>query len=121
MKINYLVAFATMLVFSFSCQEKENPIQACGVENPVANLTWLNERVEELESTEFGRNYSYISEVLYQGQTLFMEGNCCPNCNSVFTYYDCQGNLFEDEIASTEVTENKLIWKSESSLCTVGE
>ncbi|WP_297338161.1 hypothetical protein [Algoriphagus sp.] len=118
---NPLLILVMLLVFATSCQENENPRLACGVENPAVNLTWLSELIDELEGTAFDRNYSYINQVNYQGQVLFVQANCCPNCNSVPIYYDCEGNVFEDEnLVFSELTTLALIWKSESSLCTVG-
>lgn len=114
--------FAMLLVFSSSCQQNENPRVACGVSNPAVNLTWLSEKIEELEASEFSRDYSYINQVLFEGQTLFALGNCCPNCNWAPVYYDCEGSIFEDDnLVFEELTVVELIWKSASSTCTVGE
>lgn len=122
MKKNSLLLLLVLLMFSFSCQEKVDPLLACGVENPRENLDWLNELIEQLEITEFGRTFNYITEGIFQDQTLFVLQNCCPNCNSAPIFYDCQGNVFDTaEISIADLSEVQLIWKSEFSSCTVGE
>lgn len=119
---NILLIFALFVFFCSSCQQNENPRLACGVSNPAVNLTWLSEKIEELEASEFSRNYSYINQVAHEGQTLFVLASCCPNCNWAPVYYDCEGSVVvDDDLVFSELTGMKLVWKSASSTCKVGE
>lgn len=109
------------LIILASCSEDPQPLQACNTDNVLVDLPWLAELVTELNKSDFGRKYSYISTGIYMGQTIFSLQNCCPFCNSVTPIYDCSGNnlgfLGSQGIESDEITNWKVIWKSTESTC----
>jgi len=119
---NYIYHFAFLGLLAFSCSDDPDPIKACDVDN-VLDMPWLAERIEELESSEFSRTYSSISMGTYNSQTVFISGNCCPNCNSVITVSDCSGNnlgiIGQDDISADEITDRKVIWKSSENSCNI--
>jgi len=115
-KLSYLI----MLIFlaGFSCQEEaeEPTFAACGVQNPINELTWLNERTEQ------PWEYLYITQAEYTGETIFMMKNCCPYCNTVITAYNCEGTLLGvvgqgSEIDASLILNEKTIWKPANSPC----
>lgn len=116
-----LYLFAFLICLNFSCSEDSEPIEACATDNVLEDLPWLVERIEELEKSDFGQEYSFISKGTYQSQTVFIFQNCCPNCNSVFTVQDCSGNSLgtfgTGGIQTSEVTDMTVIWKSSKNSC----
>lgn len=119
---NLFYAFMFSGLLAFSCSDDPDPIRACNVDN-VLDLPWLQERAAEIESSGFGREFSYISMGTYDSQTVFVLGNCCAFCLSIFPVYDCSGNplgpIGPEGIAWDEITDRKVIWKSSMNSCTI--
>ena len=118
---NYCYLFAFLGMLNFSCSDDSDPIRACEVGN-VLELPWVQERIAEIESTEFGREYSYISMGTYKSQTVFVLGNCCSFCNTVVPILDCDGNTLVtlgSGIDFNEIIDRKMVWKSSANLCNV--
>ena len=91
----------------------------CGVENPVEELDWLAEEIEELESTETGRSFFYINTGEYEDEQIFLFRNCCPFCNSIITVYECDGTQrTEEEVDLNKVTDEELFWAHPMNECT---
>lgn len=127
-KLSYLI----MLIFlaGFSCQEKaeEPTFEACGVKNPVNELTWLAEITSTSEPSGLG-SYFYITQAEYSGETIFLMRNCCPYCNTVITVYNCEGTLLgvvgrNSEIDTdlilidaSSILNERTIWKPVNSSC----
>jgi len=120
-RLSYLI----MLIFlaGFSCQEEaEEPTsEACGVQNPIKELTWLAERTASYEPSELG-SYFYITQAEYIGEPIFIMRNCCPYCNTVITAYNCEGTLLGvvgqgSEIDASLILNEKTIWKPANSPC----
>lgn len=107
--------FLLSSAFFLGCADSENPT-SCGVENPVEDLAWIKEAIEESSSNGLSQ-YSYLIQGSYKGETVFSWGSCCPFCNFAVIVTDCQGNLIEDASIS-EVKNQKIIWKPENSVCT---
>jgi hypothetical protein len=106
----------------FSCSDDPKPIQACNVDN-VFDLPWLDQEISEMEDSEFGREYNFIAMGIYNSQTIFEFGNCCPTCNSVYPVKDCTGNTLgaigQNGITYDQITERKIIWKSSTNSCAI--
>ena len=101
----------------FSCKETEDPIMACGVADPVENLPWLKEKIEEIKAGDFSDATSIIMAT-YQGQTVFYANTCCAFCLSVaYFFYDCQGEIVEGDGIYLELENSQVIWKSKNSNC----
>ncbi|MBL0739723.1 hypothetical protein [Chryseolinea lacunae] len=116
------IALLLLGLLAFACDNKKcdpSPAgEACGVANPVENLVWLRDRITELKTNNAElAKYFYVQQSTYQGQTVFIFGNCCPFCDSIFLVRDCAGNTLD--IASGSVDgATTVIWKAENSLCT---
>ena len=116
-----LFLFAISLSFALvSCQNSEGPV-SCGVENPVQDLPWLKEKVEELAQSDFSQ-YFFVEEAKYEGNTVFVFQNCCPFCNSVVSVYSCEGVLLgylsdQNSIKPSKLSFVRIAWKSANSTC----
>ncbi|WP_373520139.1 hypothetical protein [Aquiflexum sp.] len=120
-KLSYLIMM--VLFAGFSCLEKaeEPTFEACGVQNPVKELTWLAEITSSSEPSGLG-SYFYITQAEYTGETIFIMRNCCPHCNTVITAYNCEGTLLgvvgqESEIDASLILNERTIWKPDNSSC----
>lgn len=116
MKKTFLPILLLFFVFA-SCKETEDPVLACGVADPVKNLSWLNEMINEIESSDFADN-SFLVMSTYQNQTVFFVNYCCINCLSVAPIYlNCEGNIIEAEGIGNQLENSQVIWKSKNSTC----
>lgn len=102
MRKYYFVVLLLPFIF-FSCKKKtlSPTISACGVKDPVNNLPWLKEIVDEAKSTGTASTMT-IKKFEYEGNTYFnyYEAHLsCMNC----VIFDCSGErvipgaLFTDE------------------------
>ena len=115
------------LIFSgllaFSCTDDLDPVVGCDMDN-VFDLPWLAERIEGLEDSDIGRNYSYLHSGQYDSQTVFVFGSCCPYCSMAPpSLYDCSGNelgrLGTGGIEWGDIKDLKVIWKSSDNSCNI--
>ncbi|KJF43709.1 hypothetical protein [Draconibacterium sediminis] len=101
----------------FSCDKddtKDSEINKCNVTNPIEELAWLNEEIENVIEDE----YSYYNMASYQGQTVFFYGNCHPAINYVSIVRNCTGDSLDLTInVYDELTEITTIWKHENTEC----
>lgn len=118
-----------LIVVATACHCDKNepqPTLHCGVANPAENLPWLKAIIDEykfeISGADVSENsigygvYQYVLQSTYQGNTVFIFGNCCPNCNSVFLVKDCEGKVLD--VPATEVNgPTTVIWKHEHSPC----
>lgn len=110
----YLVLFLALV--GFSCEEKDDPISACGVSDPIENLPWLAAKKEAVATGPMSE-YSYIVQATYDDQTVFYVGLCCPTCNTVIILYDCSGNALEGDVDLNAIKDGKVIWQPENVEC----
>lgn len=113
MQKNLLLLFV-FTVF-FSCQESENP-KPCGVGNPVEDVDWIKDAIKENEAGGLAV-YSYLVQADYNGKTVFYFGSCCPFCKFANVILDCQGEMLSGSISTSELTNQKVIWKPANSAC----
>ena len=104
------------LVFSFACDENNDPATACGVSDPVENLPWLKQLAEDSANQGMAES-SYIMQAKYKRQIVFFLGNCSPNAAWALIVRDCKGDVLSTEIRFEELEEIKVIWKPENSPC----
>jgi hypothetical protein len=122
LKSAFLLFTVTMLFATCTNDDCSDLNNTCMVQDPVTDLPWLKQtiqRYEETKNTEMYR-YLYIAQATFKGRTVFIFGNCCPNCNTVIPVNDCQGKFlfyrFDKEQAD-KVKDEKVIWQAENSLC----
>ncbi|WP_026953940.1 hypothetical protein [Algoriphagus vanfongensis] len=104
------------------CKEDEQPDLICGVQNPAEEIAWVKELVQDMESSEFSREYSYLRSGVYDGETYLYVGNCCPNCYWVPVIYNCEGEVVEDpDFGIYDLVDLRMIYHSEASICDFDE
>lgn len=107
----------SLLLVSFvhiSCKKD----QKCNVSNPVEELAWLKESINEVKQDQ----YSYFMMAKYKKETVFYYGNCNPVINYVSYILNCNGEPlgYTNELFN-DLTDIKLIWKHELSACSFQE
>ena len=106
----------TTLCFTLSltqCKDDDHkPSDAC-VTNPAKNLPWLKAQI-----TSFKINQTDVSifQIDYQSTAIFMMMPCCPLCEVIPSYYDCDGNVLEN-IENESLGDYTLIWSLPDSAC----
>ena len=117
-----LVILFGMGLLLMSCKEDESPIileNTCGVANPITDLPWLVEIIDE------SSQYSYVVQAEKDGETLFLIANCFPGANSVIPVYNCDGDFLGplgyretgSEFDFELLTNGEIIWKSADNKC----
>lgn len=115
---------AFLLFMMTSCNNTDNDDinNTCNVSNPIEDLTWLKDKITELEQTSsYESGEIYISQANYNGNTIFIMGNCCAACNTIVPIYNCEGesigyigdNTFDTNLLNKDV----IIWKPENFIC----
>lgn len=112
-----IIPILICFIIGFSCGVKEYPASACGVNDPIENLTWLKQLAENASGGGLSE-YAYITQAKYKGKRVFYLGSCCPNCNWALILYDCEGNRLNDEISFDDLEESKVIWHGVNYKCT---
>lgn len=117
------IILSLFLACLFSC-EKNKFENTCGVDDPVEELVWLRDQIDDIELMEpEASQYYYFRMAKYYGATVFLPGNCNPAFNMVFVVLDCSGERIGiigdgiDMIRWDELSEMQLLWKPESSAC----
>lgn len=117
-----IVTFTT----NTSCKmDDDNELSnTCNVDNPVEDLIWLKEKIKNLEqSSSINSGDIYISQVNYEGNTIFILGNCCELYNSVSPVYNCKGELIsrlgcgDGEINFKILEKDIIIWSPPNFKC----
>lgn len=102
-------------VLFLSCRENDGPT-SCAVADPVNDLAWIKQGIKELENSNL-IEYSYLVQATYKGKTVFFFGSCCPFCKFAIVILDCQGDKLSESISSSDLTNQKVIWKPANSVC----
>lgn len=117
-RINFLLILVLVCGFFLSCSSDTNPVLPCGVIDPVKKLDWMKEVVNDIESSNVGRETAYILRGRYNGETVFVSESCCMYCYWVPVFYNCQGEqLTELNFNNIETSDWKVIWKSSENTC----
>ena len=113
-----------LLFLISSCNNTDNDDKnnTCNVSNPIEDLTWLKDKITELEQTSsYESGEIYISQANYNGNTVFIMGNCCAVCNTIVPIYNCEGEsigyIGDDTFDSTILEKDVIIWKPENFVC----
>ena len=110
MKKNH--TYILVLIAVSACSNNDDT-STCNVENPLEELSWLNEWVNTLTD-----DYEYIRTAKYLGNDVFYNVNCNPLVNYVSSTYNCEGDFigFTAELRS-EFTQDQVLWLPENSEC----
>jgi len=98
-----------------SCSKTDKqPNNTCGVVNPIAELNWLNEAIQEIEDDK----YAYYSTAKLKGSTVFFYDNCNPLINYASILVDCEGKRIGlKNTYLSDLTDVSILWKHNDSLC----
>ena len=110
------ITYSIILLSLFSCKNEKisSAEDLCGVSDPVNNIGWLKNAINELEADEF----TYFNSAIYEGSPVVYSGNCDPAVNFVSFLQNCSGDTlgFTNEFYE-RLSDVKLLWKSEDSKC----
>lgn len=118
----YLLFFVISPLVFFACSDDDGLTNTCLIENPVAELDWLASEIQTLEQSGISQ-FLYVSQAEYENGTVFIFGNCCPNCNSVIPVRNCSGELIgilgngDDDIDFSLLTRDIIIWRPDDFQC----
>ena len=112
-------------VFSLLCCDDDTTdvpvIDACGVDNPIENLSWLRSLADGINQNESDvAPFFFIEMGEYEGETIFILNNCCPICGTVIPVYNCEGeflSFLNDEIKIADITNSRIIFRREDFYC----
>ena len=99
----------------------------CSVDNPVEDLVWLCDEIRDREQQPQSdlTQYFYIAQSKYEGETVFIYGNCCPTCNTIVPVLNCEGEQIgllghqEENIDYRVLEQAVIIWKPADHSCTL--
>jgi hypothetical protein len=116
------IIFCFITFITCSPNEKVIDLSVCGVLNPIKNLSWLKDEIENGAYSKPSSIYDvYISTALYKGQTVLFTTICCPVCNVAPPQIkNCSGQsigLLGVEIQDSELAETKVIWRTQNGAC----
>lgn len=108
-----------LMLFNFSRCEKES-IEACNVKDPIKNLQWLAEIVDELESFNDVEYEVYL--VRFTDRDLILVNNAINWSIGSNIYYDCEGTYLcgkltttgseECDFSPSDAIQKTLLWSS---------
>lgn len=115
MEKSTLSILISIFILSFSCKnDDDNLINTCSISNPIEELVWLKERIEQLSNSNTD-GYFYVSQNTLNGETVFIFPDCCPVCDTVTLVYDCEGNnigsVGDENISISILDDDIIIWK----------
>lgn len=123
MKKSTLLILISIFILSFSCKNDDDDddlSNSCSVSNPIEELGWLKERIEQLSDSNTD-GYFYVSQNTLNGETVFIFPDCCPVCDTVTLVYDCQGNnigsVGDENISISILDDDIIIWKPNNFAC----
>ncbi len=119
------IIILSILIFFIilSCNNNDDGLNnTCNVANPIEDFTWLKEKILDIEQSSQVDEF-YISQATYKGETVFIVGNCCANCNTIFPVYNCKGERInilgcsEAFINFSILNRDTVIWSSKNFIC----
>ena len=106
------------LVFFTSCKGDVDPVLICGSSNPTEEIAIIKEMVQNIESSEFGKESSYVRSGKYKGVRYIYVGSCCTSCFWVPEFYTCEGEKIENpDFSIGDLEDLQLIYQSETNIC----
>lgn len=114
-----------LCLFSLLCCDDDTMdvpiIAACGVDNPIENLSWLRSLADEINQNESDVAPFFFIEIgEFEGETIFISNNCCPICGTVIPVYNCEGeflSFLNDEIKIADIKNSRIIFKRDDFSC----
>lgn len=112
--MKFVLKFIIIIALLISCKSDDN-LPSCSFENPIEDLVWLKQKVDELNNS---KHKEIINQASYKNQTVFVFSICCYSCNTVITVYNCSGEKIgyiggDNEVSWDDISDSKKIWESE--------
>lgn len=104
-----------------ACCDPAYPI--CDTADPVNDLPWLKEKVEDLKEIDPKiRNYFFVEQANLNGEAVFIFNNCCPDCTALIPVYNCEGKLICENLpACPDIWDNleiqAIVWQPADFAC----
>lgn len=123
--VKKIIILIFLTLGNISCEKDDNGLNnTCNVSNPIEELDWLKQKVEELEETDSDiLQYFYITQTEFKTKTIFIFPNCCPFCNTIIQVFNCEGETIgyigDGNFDSTILENDKIIWKPENFSCDI--
>lgn len=117
-----LLLLVVSILLTFSCNEESQPNASCSVENPIEDLDWLAAAIHTMSESGMSQ-FLYVTQARYGFTTVFIFGNCCPNCSSIIPVYNCSGDRIgyigngDGDIDANLLNSDVLVWKADNSSC----
>ena len=103
-----------LLLFIFclsSCNEDKDDVTACGVNDPINDLAWLNEIVTMANTDQTGNYIGTIWLINYEGQESIVTDMALGSGGIKYWIFDCSGELakvkdytnFSDSLRDSEI------------------
>jgi len=112
----------TFLLFS-SCREEKLITNTCNVVDPVTDINWLSDLIQELEQNNSDiSQYFYLIQADLDGSTVFVLNNCCPFCNTTITIQDCSGQMIGTigkDFDIGELQHIEILWEPLDFACSI--
>ena len=126
---NILLSGLAIISCAFTCEDRKECAfdhdRACNVQNPVTELAWLSDRIEEINQSA-GSEHFYVQSAQYLTQDVFIIENCCPDCLTLPPpVYNCEGTLLgrvgtgKDDINPSLLKNETIVWKPDNFTCNV--
>jgi hypothetical protein len=83
--------------------------------------SWMEILIDENAQSDLS-GYFYFQTAEYEGQQVFIANNCCPNCSTVVSVYNCKGEVIGNlrgEINIEDLENLRLFWSPKNSQCRV--
>jgi len=122
MKLKTLLFLSLIAIALAGCDNEYNGPQDCVAPSQAESTNWFQDYIAQFEDDTTG--YWYLSAATYNSQTVYLPGNCCPNCLTVPVVLDCQGERIgtlgngDDEIDPDAISNVEIIWRSPNFVCT---
>ena len=86
-----LIIIMSLIFLHFSCEKDENDNQetVCGTTNPLQEIEWLKNLINELENAPTTEIYIYT----YKGEKVFAVTTCAICPDGVTQVHDCDSNI----------------------------
>jgi len=114
--ITTLCLVVVTLLAAFGCDKSKKPVNICNVDNPLTDLPWLKEKIDEFNL--LAQESQNLSIAIYQCKYgsddvgfLIDEGNTKPFYNSSGEVLCIIGGFAGETCSELNIVSQELIWK----------
>ena len=121
-RFSSLFLLVTLLLY-FSCDTDDVAVvPACGVTNPIEDLSWLRNEVARREAniTEFSK-FCFIVQAVANAETIFLYEDCDPLADKFIPVFDCDGTAVgrvgDENYPLEAITMREIIYRPSDFSC----